>query len=136
MTGTYTVGPSGYPVCLQILGLPSLHCVGLLHVMSHFLPLSLSMYVYICHRFWFSGEPLGMYVLPATQKYCGVSDSKIADWEMGGGFSSHLLLLTALACHSGPVSITMATQRGPLWAPIHLLHNKSGTHPTMSHGIG
>ena len=55
-----------------------------------------------------------MYVLPATQKYCGVSDSKIADWEMGGGFSSHLLLLTGLACHSGPVSITMATQRGPL----------------------
>ena len=109
------MGPAGYPVCLQILGLPSLHnCVGLLHVMNLFPPLPLSVYVYISHRFWFSGEPSGLYVLPATQKYCKASDSKIADWEMGDGFSSHLWLLTGLACRSGPVSITVATQRGPL----------------------
>lgn len=35
---------------------------------------------------------------------------------MGDGFSSHLWLLTGLACRSGPVSITMATQRSPLGA--------------------
>ena len=133
------MGPAVYPVCLQILGLPSLHNhVGLLLMMNPFLPLSLSVYVYISHRFWFSGEHSGMYVLPATQKYCEVSDSKLADWEMGDGWGVFFPSIAAngSACHSGPVSITVVTQRGPLWVPVHLLHAKSGTHPTMLHGVG
>lgn len=76
-----------------------------------------------------------MYVLASYNMLA--KDSKIADWEMGDGFSSHLWLLTGLACRSGPVSITMATQRGPLEAQPSVTEQRvAALHPTMSQSAG